>query len=190
MNLELITIAKASEQIGAGRAVAFPTPCGYGFALDPFLASSSELMAHLKPSRRAPVGLIAADRSQVDPLVDRWTAHGERYAGLWPAELTLVLAAVPGLPSMIVSSVGGVAVRVPKDRSARELARKYGGVLTATSLNRPGQPTTKSPEDLLPFSHLLAGYLAGDTGDDLPSTLVDVRTHEPRILRSGRVALS
>ena len=189
MNLKSLTIAQASERIAAGHAVAFPTSCGYGFALDPFLGSAAELMARLKPSRSAPVGLIAAGRDQVDPLVERWTPLGDHYAQLWPAELTLVLAAVPDLPSMIVSSVGGVAVRVPEDREARELARQYGSVLTATSLNRSGQPTAKQPSDLLPFEHLLAGYIAGETGDELPSTLVDVLTDKPQVLRPGRVVL-
>lgn len=189
MNLKSLTIAQASERIAAGQAVAFPTSCGYGFALDPFLSSAAALMAGLKPRRSAPVGLIAAGRDQVDPLVERWTPLADQYAQLWPAELTLVLEAVPDLPSMIVSSVGGIAVRVPEDLSARELARHYGGVLTATSLNRSGQPTAKRPEDLLPFEHLLAGYIEGETGDEPPSTLVDVLTDIPRLLRPGRVVL-
>ena len=190
MNLKSLTIAQASEHIAAGRAVAFPTSCGYGFALDPFLDSAVALMARLKPERSAPVGLIAADRDQVEPLVDYWTSSGEQYAQLWPAELTLVLAAVPDLPSMIVSPVGGVAVRVPENPGARELARHYGGVLTATSLNRSGQPTAKRPDDLLPFEHLLAGYIEGETGDEPPSTLVDVLTDTARVLRPGRVVLT
>ncbi len=189
MKLKPLTFVQASEQIASGQAVAFPTRCGYGFALDPFLGSAVDLMARLKPKRSAPVGLIAADRDQVDPLVRRWTGPGHRYAQLWPAELTLILAAVPDLPSMIVSPAGGVAVRVPEDRGARELARHYGGVLTATSLNRSGQPTAKRPSDLLPFEHLLAGYIEGETGDEPPSTLVDVLTDKPRVLRPGRVVL-
>ena len=190
MNLKALTFAQAFDRIASGEAVAFPTSCGYGFAMDPFLASATALMAKLKPERTNPVGLIAASREQVDPLVLRWTSQGKQCAELWPAELTLVLEAVADLPAMIVSPVGGVAVRVPADTSARELARTYGGVLTATSLNRSGQPTTKRPQDLVPFAHVLAGYIEGPTGDELPSTLVDVLTEEPRILRPGRVVLS
>lgn len=190
MNLPLLSLAQASECIASGQAIAFPTGCGYGFALDPFLESASALMARLKPARSNPVGLIAASRDQVDPLVARWTTDGQRYAQLWPAELTLVLSAVPSLPTMIVSAVGGVAVRVPADLSARELVGHYGSVLTATSLNRSGEPPAKRPGDLQPFEHLLAGYIDGETGDELPSTLVDVRTDKPQILRPGRVALT
>ncbi len=190
MNLTALSIAQACDRIAGGEAVAFPTSCGYGFAMDPFLSTAPVLMAKLKPDRTNPVGLIAASLDQVDPLVLRWTTQGERCAELWPAELTLVLKAVPDLPAMIVSSVGGVAVRVPMDASARELARNYGGVLTATSLNRSGQPTAKRPEDLIPFAQVLAGYIDGPTGDDLPSTLVDVLTEKPKVLRPGRVKIS
>ena len=86
MTLAELDVATACRLLAQGRAVAFPTDCGYGFALDPFHPEAEVAMAQLKPGRDAPVGLIAADRSQVDPLVHRWTPIAERCAALWPAE--------------------------------------------------------------------------------------------------------
>ena len=189
VTLAELDVAAACLLLAQGRAVAFPTDCGYGFALDPFHPEAEVAMAQLKPGRDAPVGLIAADRSQVDPLVHRWTPIAERCAALWPAELTLVFVAAPGLPAMVVSTVGGVAVRVPARSQTRALAAHYGGPLTATSLNRSGQPPARRPDELEAFGGLIAGYLAGETGDEPPSTLVDVSEEAATILRHGSVSL-
>ena len=169
--------------------MAFPTPCGYGFAVDPFHAAAEQCLSALKPDRSAPVGLIVADRAQADVVVAHWSVEALRFAEAWPAALTLVLPARSGLPECVVSPVGGVALRVPESAPARALAAAYGGPLTATSLNHSGEPPACSPADLAGYGHLVAGYLAGAVSDGLPSTLVDLTGSSPHILRQGAVQI-
>ena len=189
MNVSELSVEEACQRIASGLAVAFPTPCGYGYALDPFLPGAEAMMSRLKPDRRDPVGLIAGDLSAVVRLVDRWSFAARRCAESWPGELTLVLKAVSGLPSMIVSELGGVAVRIPDGSVARALAHQYGSALTATSLNQTGQNPAQTVAELAPFSSVLAGYLAGPCASDLPSTLIDTLADPPQVLRAGSVVL-
>jgi L-threonylcarbamoyladenylate synthase len=189
VNVSELSIEEACQRIASGQAVAFPTVCGYGYALDPFLAGAEAMMSRLKPDRSDPVGLIAGDLQAVESLVEDWSQAARRCAESWPGELTVVLRAVSGLPTMIVSELGGVAVRIPDGSVARALARRYGSALTATSLNQTGQKPAQTIAELAPFSSVLAGYLAGSCASDLPSTLVDTLVDPPQVLRAGTVVL-
>ena len=184
-----LTLEQACEALALGQAIAFPTPCGYGFALDPWLEGASALMACLKPERNAPVGLIVGDMEQAHSLVSDWSPAAERCAQAWPGELTLVLKARPGLPALVCSPTGGVALRIPLAEVARQLSLTYGSALTATSLNRRGAAPARQIDDLRPFADLIAGFLPGEVGAHLPSTLVDLRGPTPLVLRRGSVEL-
>ena len=190
MRPEALALDQACKALAAGGAVAFPTPSGYGFALDPWHEGAQALLARLKPGRHDPVGLIAGNLEQARSLVSDWPEAATRCAEDWPGEITLVLKARSGLPAMVCSSSGGVALRIPVADVARQLALAHGSALTATSLNRRGEAPARSIADLQVFSGLIAGYLPGEVGDHLPSTLVDLTGAEPRVLRQGAVELS
>lgn len=169
--------------------MAFPSPCGYGFALDPFLPGAEALLESLKPGRREPVGLLIPDRQAVDDLVEFVPSTADRLMRLWPAELSLVLPAKEGLPGAIVSSRKGVSMRQPELGPALDLVRAYASPLTATSLNYPGQKPASTAAELLAFGSLIGGYIAGLPGAQAPSTLVELLDDAPRLLRAGSVVL-
>ncbi len=182
-----LNLAEACEQIRLGHGVAFPTPCGYGWALDPFHDAAVARIALLKPQRSQPVGLIAADLEQVRSLVELPENRAE-LLGLWPAELSLIMRAKPGLPELICSAVGGVSLRIPEGAQARALAQQFGAPLTATSLNRSGEAPLSDTSQLagLPDG-AIAGFLPGRAGTGAPSTLVDLLGPTLRVLRPGPV---
>ena len=183
--LQALTLETACTALRDGLGVAFPTPCGYGWALDPFHETSVARVGLLKPNRSQPVGLIAGDLDQVNALV-RWGNHHERWLRCWPAELSLILPGKRPLPELICSSKGGVSIRIPEGSQARALALQFGAALTATSLNRSGEVPASSPVHLqsLPAG-AIAGYLPGQAGTGAPSTLVDLVDAPPRVLRNG-----
>lgn len=182
--VEVLGIEAAAAALRGGGAVAFPTPCGYGLAVDPWSSEGLGRLFALKPGRRDPVGLIAASAEQVREHTAAWPALAEDLASRWPAELTLVLPAAADLPNAVVSPLG-VAMRVPEMASARALCEAVGRPLTATSLNRSGEPILRRPEDLEPHAALLSGRLAGEAGEAMPSTLVAFIDGEQKVLRQG-----
>ncbi len=104
----------------------------------------------------------------------------------WPGPLTLVLPARAGLPPQIVSSRGGVAVRISSDPVAAELIRHVGAPITATSANISGFP---------PATSALAACFEGVdlVLDDGPrgqraSTVVEM-LEEPVVLRQGEITI-
>ena len=182
-----LTVASASEALRQGLGVAFPTPCGYGWAVDPFHPEASDRIGLLKPNRTQPVGLIAGNLEQVE-AVTNCSAYHLGWFHRWPAELSLILPAKAHLPELIRSLQGGVSIRIPAGMQARALALAFGSALTATSLNRSGEPPACEIAQLAALPPgVITGYLPGDAGTSAPSTLVDLIGGNARVLRAGAV---
>jgi L-threonylcarbamoyladenylate synthase len=158
----------AVAALRAGRAVILPTDTVYGLCA---LPGNEDVLYELKGRDRSkPVALLAAD---VDALVaavpglDR--AVLERYL---PGPFTLVF--------------GGVGVRVPDlPPVAAEVVREVG-VVAATSANASGGPSPRRVEDVPEEIRAACGAIV-DAGElpGVPSTVVDLTSGTPRVLRQG-----
>jgi tRNA A37 threonylcarbamoyladenosine synthetase subunit TsaC/SUA5/YrdC len=95
---------------------------------------------------------------------------------------------VSGLPDAITSGTASVAVRVPDHGFLRQLCRRVGPVVS-TSANLSGRPAPRTcAEALVAVGAAAALAIDGGPGRPLPSTVVDAREEEPRLLRAGAIA--
>jgi L-threonylcarbamoyladenylate synthase len=183
-------LARAADIIVCGGVVAYPTDTLYGLAADPRLPSAIDRLRAVKarPAERA-IPLIAADLDAV-ALAGHLTPLAERLAArFWPGPLTLLIPAARDLADGVAGDGGRVGVRVPASEVARALAAAAGGLITATSANRSGEPPTCEPRDLAGLEPwgLDALVDAGPSGGGAPSTIVDASETEPRLVRAGAV---
>ena len=183
---------RAIDVLRAGGVVAYPTDTLYGVAADPRSAAAVARVFAVKgrPDTSA-LTLIAADLDQaraVAVLTPRAVALART---LWPGPLTIVAPAQPGLAPATLAGGTTVGVRVPRHDVARELARRFGFCVTATSANRSGEPPTADPDavlSMLPGIDLLVDAGAAPGGP--PSTIVDASHHTLQLIRAGAVAWS
>lgn len=181
-------IRAAADCILAGGVVAFPTDTLYGLAADPRNeAGVRKVFAVKQRPRDRPLPLIAgsaeaaAGAARLTPVARRLAAH------FWPGPLTLIVPADPAIVADVHQGSGGVGIRVPDHAVARALALAAGGVVTATSANRSGEPAADLAEAVL---DLLATGLdllldAGPVRGGAPSTVVDVTGETPVLVRAG-----
>lgn len=108
----------------------------------------------------------------------------------WPGPLTLIFEASPTVPMMLIGGTGKIAIRLPAARLACEIANGLGAPIIATSANRSGEPVAASARQIAEiFGKGLALIL--DSGPPLssqPSTILDVTTQPPRLIRAGAVS--
>jgi L-threonylcarbamoyladenylate synthase len=162
----------AVAALRAGRAVVLPTDTVYGLCA---LPGHEDVLYELKGRDRSkPVALLAAD---VDAL----------------------LAAVPGLdravlerylPGPFTLVFGDVGVRVPElPPAAAEVVREVG-VVVATSANVSGGPDPRRVADVPAEIRAACGAIV-DAGElpGVPSTVVDLTSGTPRVLRQGAAPL-
>ena len=174
-----------------GGIVAYPTDTLYGLAVDPRSADAVARLFAVK--RREPghaVPLIAADLQQATEAAVFDERARRVAAAFWPGPLSLVLTARESIRPEIVAADGSVAVRVPAHPVSRALAEGLGFCITSTSANLTGDPPASSPAAVAKILGERIDFLldAGDSPGGLPSTIVDLRAPEPRLVREGAIA--
>lgn len=180
-------LALAVEAIRRGEVVAFPTDTLYGLAVDPRSEEALEALFALKGrSADRVVALVGASLDQADEIATIAGTARRLAEQFWPGPLTLVVPARMPVASLARSAAGLIGIRVPDHPVARALAEGCGHVLTATSANASGQPSTSLPEHVartLPGLSVLVD--AGPSPGGPPSTLIEAVTSEVRLLREG-----
>ena len=102
---------------------------------------------------------------------------------IWPAPLTAILP----LRQPVAASAGAttIGIRIPAVDWIRELA-ELTGPIASTSVNYAGEPPASGVE-LVPSEIIDAvdGIVDGGSLEGKPSTIVDLTTSPPTILRQG-----
>jgi len=181
----------AAKIVSEGGEIAFRTDTFYGLGADPFNATAVARIRELKGrEENKPILLLLSDASVADRFIaDRSKAFEVVAKKFWPGPLTIVGVAVANLPPEITAGTGTVGVRVPADESVRELVRVCGGALTATSANPSGREPARSAEEVKEYFGDLVDLVidGGEVTATEPSTVLDVTTSPPRVVREGAI---
>lgn len=110
-----------------------------------------------------------------------------------PGALTLVMTKKEIVPSLLVGGRNTVGIRIPDNRVILDLATMTDVPLTATSANTSGGPTPYTTQEVADQTGEIVKHvtLVLDQGPLYPrdiSTVVDVTTTPPHIVREGRIA--
>jgi L-threonylcarbamoyladenylate synthase len=179
----------AAEVVLRGGVIAFPTDTLYGLGCSLFDVSAVEMIAHLK--RRAPHQAVI---SLIPNAEQAWglAAHISPLAAKliqasWPGPLSLIFNASSLVPARVQGAGGTVALRCPNDPLSQALLNRIGGPVVSSSANLSGQrPAETAQEVVAYFGNSLDLVLdGGPRRGSAPSTLVDVTTPRPKLLRRG-----
>ncbi len=182
---------QAAAVLRAGGLVAFPTETVYGLGAD---ARNPEAVARIFAAKGRP-----ADHPLIVHLVDAgqlagWAREVPKAAwqlaeAFWPGPLTLVLPRLAGVSDAVTGGLDTVALRVPGHPVALALLAAFDGGIAAPSANRYGCVSPTSAEDVR--EELGEGVdLILDGGRcpiGIESTIVDLSSATPRILRPGKI---
>ncbi|HXP74903.1 MAG TPA: L-threonylcarbamoyladenylate synthase [Stellaceae bacterium] len=186
-------IEDAARALRAGELVAFPTETVYGLGGDATndLAVARIFEAKGRP-RFNPLIVHVPDLASARDLAV-FDARAERVAErFWPGPLSLVLPRTPSCPVSLLASAGldTLAIRVPAHPLALALLRATGRPLAAPSANRSGRLSPTSAADVMTeLGGRIAAVLDGGRCPvGIESTVVDLCSAEPTLLRPGGVA--
>ena len=132
--------------------------------------------------------MLIGDESQLAQVVDgELPALAQALiARFWPGPLTLILPALPHLPTVLTASGTTIGVRIPDQPFLRELARQ-AGPLASSSANRSGGAECRTGAEVLAQLDGRIPLLVdgGVSPHGQASTVLDLTTTPPRILREG-----
>lgn len=182
-------IRYAAGWLNRGAVVAVPTDTLYALAADPVNLAAVDEIFRVKgrPENRAlPILISSLIHAQVlaKDLPDNFFRLAQ---ACWPGPLTIVVDASNRLPLKVTANTRRVALRWPKSKIVIDLIAELGVPLTGTSANLSGSPTCASGAEV--FTQLgdrLPLILdAGDTPNEMPSTIVELRGDHWCIGREG-----
>jgi L-threonylcarbamoyladenylate synthase len=188
-----VTIESAIAALGRGEVIGLPTETVYGLAGDASNPDAVRRVFALK-GRPAdhPVIVHLGDPSWLDQWAREipWSARilAKRF---WPGPLTLILRRSPAVSDLVTGGQDTVGLRVPSHPAALAVLRGFGRGLAAPSANRFGR-----------LSPTRAEHVRAEFGADLPlvldggpcsigieSTIVDLASGRPRVLRPGTIPI-
>jgi L-threonylcarbamoyladenylate synthase len=184
----------ALAELRAGGLVAYPTETVWGLGADARSAPALAALRRWKGRGPAPLSVLVTDLAEARELGLEVPETARRLAAAyWPGPLTLVLPGPGRLDPAVARADGAVGLRCPAHPTAHALARACAragiGPVTATSLNRSGEPPAAHRAEA---ERLCAGsgaplllWAPPDAGGSAPSSVVDCTGPRPRVLRAG-----
>lgn len=182
----------ATAAVRRGDLVVLPTDTVYGIGADAFTPEAvAALMAAKGRGRSVPVPVLVGSLRMLHGVVEGLGESGQALVEtFWPGGLTLVCRHPPHLAWDLGDARGTVAVRMPSHPVALELLGETGP-MAVSSANRHGTPPPVTCDEAFEQLGEHAGvYLdGGPCADRLASTIVDITSPTPRVLREGAVSL-
>ncbi|HWE92326.1 MAG TPA: L-threonylcarbamoyladenylate synthase [Pseudonocardiaceae bacterium] len=183
-------LAAAAGALRSSRLVVFPTDTVYGIGCDAFDATGVSALFEAKGrGRDMPLSVLVGSWDTVHGLVRAVPRPAQDLIeAFWPGGLSIVLPQASSLAWDLGDTRGTVSVRMPLHPVALEMLREVGPI-AQSSANRSGHPpaaTVAEATDQL--ADTVEVYLdGGPAGDAVPSTIVDLTSGTPRLLREGAV---
>jgi len=188
-NPETNKIKAAARVIRKGGLVSFPTETVYGLGAD---ALNPTAVAKIFRAKRRPpdnpIIVHVATKEDLHKLaIDVPEAAERLMAEFWPGPLTLILKRSSIVPDITVVGLDTIAIRMPSNKVALDLIRESCTPIAAPSANLAGKPSPTEAEHVI---NDLAGKIdivldAGPTKIGVESTVIDLTTKVPLILRPG-----
>lgn len=185
-------IRKVGRVILQGGVAAFPTETFYGLGADARNEEALQKIFQLKGrEENKPLLLLIAHRDWLSGLVRNLPpVAGRLMEKFWPGPLTLVFEASPRLSALLTGGTGTVGVRLSPHPAAQALIQAVGRAITATSANLSGQPSASvAAEVFRALGNRVDAILdGGQTAGGLGSTVLDLSSPAPRIIRQGVIS--
>ena len=184
-------IQKVAETLRDGGLVIYPTDTVYGLGCDITNVSALEKIAQIKNVKleKANFSFICEDLSNLSDYVKQIdTATFKILKRCLPGPYTFILPGGNNLPN-VFKKKKTVGIRIPDNNICKAIVAALGNPIVSTSIHDDDEVLeyTTDPELIQEkWDKLVAIVVDGGYGDNIPSTVIDLTTPEPEVIREGK----
>jgi L-threonylcarbamoyladenylate synthase len=185
-------IAEAATTIRTGGLVIYPTETVYGLGAD---ACSDEAVAKVFAAKARPLEdpiPVAVNSFELAQQIAELTPIAElALKKFLPGPLTMVVKAKPNkISKLVTGGTENIGIRIPDHPVVLKLIEFVGGPITATSANLSGKPAPSTIREALEQlgKRVDVALDSGKCRLGTPSTVVDLSSGSPRVLREGPIS--
>ena len=186
-------LKEAAGILRSGGLVAFPTETVYGLggnALDED-AARKIYAAKGRPSDNPLIAHVSCVE-EVEPLVKEIPEAGRKLMeAFWPGPLTMIFPKSEKVPYGTTGGLDTVAIRMPDDPVPNRLIALAGVPVAAPSANTSGRPSPTTADHVWQDMNGRIDMIidGGPVGIGVESTIVDVSSAVPAVLRPGAITM-
>lgn len=187
-------IEKCVSILRNGGLVAFPTETVYGLGADGLnpKAIKKIFQAKNRPSDN-PLIFHISNKNDIRKYTKDIPPTAEKLIEkFWPGPLTLILKKSPIVPKIATGGLNTIAIRMPSNKIALSLINSLGNPIVAPSANLFGKPSpTLAKHVLSDLDGKINAVIDGKNSViGIESTILDLTTKTPTILRPGKISYS
>jgi L-threonylcarbamoyladenylate synthase len=190
-------VEKAVSMLKNGGLVIYPTETVYGIGVD---ATNNKAVNKLVEYKKRPFGKPFSIAVSDEIMAEKYAVINETarklYKNFLPGPVTVISTGKHGLAAGVESEKGTIGIRIPDYELVREMVKKLGIPITATSANASYKKRPYKIEDILDnISDKQKGLIdliidAGELAHNEPSTVIDTTLDDVVVLRQGDVVLN
>lgn len=184
-NPDIDLINEAIDIMAEGGVILYPTDTVYGLGANIFNNDAVKRIYEIKRRDHSkPLSILVQDTDGLELVADLKKSSREIVNKWLPGPFTFILNKKRTV-SPYVSASAKVGVRIPDYRIARMLAALFP--ITTTSANLTNECTLSNPQDILKQigSDIDLVIDVGDLGKAKPSTVIDLSSSKPTLVRNG-----
>lgn len=184
-------IQKVVEILRNGGLIIYPTDTVYGLGCDIRNTKALEKIAKIKGIKleKANFSFVCSNLKHISDYVKQIdTPTFKILKKALPGPYTFILAGNNNLPKEFKKKAT-VGIRVPDNNIAIEIVKALGNPIISTSIHDDDEilEYTTDPELIFEkWQNLVDVVIDGGYGDNQPSTIIDLSTTEPTIIRHGK----
>lgn len=191
---DISSIMAAVKILKNGGVIAFPTETFYGLGADAGNGMAVEKIYRIKGRNyKNPIPIIIGNTRDLTRFVEEIPETSRRFMErFWPGGLTIVFRASSNILPALTGGTGKIGIRFSSNIIASQLAKALSNPITATSANLSGTNECSLAIEVISCLNdkVDAVIDGGRTPGGLGSTIIDVTTDPPTILREGIIPSS
>ena len=191
-NIEKISNDTA-KILKSGGAVIYPTDTLYGLGVNALNENAVIKVQKIKrQDKNKPISVVVKDMKMAKKIACIDSKVEKILGKVWPGSITIVLRKKDIVPYTLTGGEETIAIRISDNKFISTLMEKIDFPITTTSANISGEKNLlESAEIINKFKNSIP-YLdlfvdAGDIKNPTASTIVDLTTTVPKIIRMGIV---
>ncbi len=182
-------LENAAIFLRTGYTVAFPTETVYGVGASAFDEEAVEkiFIAKGRPLDN-PLIVHIANKEDVNKLAEYIPENAVKLMDeFWPGPLTIIFKKRECVPNVVTAGLDTVAIRMPSHPIAAKLIQLARTPIAAPSANISGKPSSTSADHVIEdlYGKVDCIVAAGKSEVGIESTVIDLTSETPVILRSG-----
>jgi len=179
-------VRRVIDALEEGGVIAYPTDTVYGLGCDLLNKHAIERLYMIKGMPRSqPLAFVCPDLSDIAryAMVDNQVYRVLRR--FLPGPYTFVLWATREVPKLVQMKRKSVGIRVPACALTCALAQELGRPIISTTATRHGLEPMVDPDEIDEEFSGLALVVDGGGGGTVPTTVIDLTTSPPTLVREG-----